>query len=1048
MNLRIFAAVAAFHCGAVLLHAQNAQVSGIVLDGTRSVVPAAQIVATNIATGVHRETKSNGDGVYTFVSLPAGSYRMVVKAAGFRSAERELVLEVNEQGRLDFSLEVGSEEQTVTVNADALLLSTENAAVSTVITRQMVANLPLNGRSVQALLELAPGVVPVPAGPNNMGQYSVNGARADANYFTIDGVSANFGSSVSISPASSYNGSTPAFGATGGSNNLVSLDALQEFRIQTSTYAPEFGRSPGAQISMVTRSGTNRFHGTLFDYLRNDALDANNWFANASSLPKPAERQNDFGGTFSGPILRDKTFFFFSYEGLRLRQPIVSQSLVPTVEVRRAAAAPLQPFLNVFPLPTGPEILDSRGARTGLAHSDASVSNPTKLDSTSLKGDHNFGNVSLFGRYSYAPSSTFARNPTNVANSTANDQSTGTQTATAGVTWVATPRIVNDLRVNYSRANALGRSIIDDFGGAVPIPMSSLLPAGYDYSNAFFTMTISNTLGYRTRFDVGTNVANVQQQYNVIDSVSIAAGTHQIKAGVDFRRLTPSFQPRSLFQSYVTNNLQTFLNGFITTATISTGQPANLVYNNIGAYIQDTWKVTPRLTLTYGLRWDFEPPVSLPKAVGVDQVTNIPAMNFRPSNGTLYNTSYRGFAPRLGIAYQLNRSEQWGTVIRTGFGLFYDLMNSETALALNYPPAIGQGSLPATSQGVPFPVDFANITPPPDPVPPYNSFFAVDPNLTLPRVYQWNVAVEQSIGRSQTLSATYIGTKSDRLLTNYQSQRLFENPNVRLTTVLSNGGFSNYQGLQVQYKLRMWRGLQMLASYAWAHAIDNASDNFATTLGPTPLSGYRASSNFDIRHSTSLGGSYDIRGPRGNRFLKAVLGNWSIESLARFRSSPPVNVQQTTTVQSPSGPYTVTIAPDVVPGEPFYLSNPNAPYGRTYNSAAFRILGPFASPSALRQGTAGRNLLRAFPLSQVDATLRRQFNLHEGVNLQFRADFFNLANHPNFGSPIADPTSSQFGYATGLLGTTLTPNASTAGFNPLYAVGSPRSIQLSLKLNF
>jgi hypothetical protein len=221
----------------------------------------------------------------------------------------------------------------------------------------------------------------------------------------------------------------------------VSLDALQEFRIQTSSYAPEFGRSPGAQVSLVTRSGSNQLHGTAFDYVRNDAFDANNWFANAGSLAKPAERQNDFGATFSGPIVKDKTFFFFSYEGLRLRQPTVSQSLVPTAASRQSALPALQPFLNAVPQPTGPEVLDSRWNKTGLAHSDATFSNPASLDAASLKVDHNFNDrFLLFARYNYAPTSMFARNPTNVANSTANDEKTTTPMGSGEQSRCRSPR--------------------------------------------------------------------------------------------------------------------------------------------------------------------------------------------------------------------------------------------------------------------------------------------------------------------------------------------------------------------------------------------------------------------------------------------------------------------------------------------------------------------------------------------------------------------------------------------------------------------------------
>ena len=1029
--------------------AQNAQISGRVTDPSNAVIASATVETRNLDTGVKRDTTTNSDGYYAIPQLPPGRYSVTAQAAGFQTAaQNELKLEVAQNARLDFRMTVGATQDKITVGANAEVLKTESAEVSTVVDQRFIENMPLNGRSVQALIELTPGVVAAASGPNNMGQYSVNGARSDANYYTIDGVSANFGSSVGINPASSYNGSTPAFGSTGGSNNLVSLDALQEFRIQTSSYAPEFGRSPGAQISLVTRSGANQFHGTASDYLRNSVLDANNWFANANRLPKPAERQNDFGGTFSGPIIKDRTFFFFSYEGLRLRQPIVSQSLVPTVDVRNTASAVLQPFLKAFPLPTGPEVIAANGSKTGLAHNDASFSNTTSVDSTSLKIDHNFREgLTIFGRYSYAPGSNFARNPTNVSNATANANTTVTQTATGGLTWVVNPRIVNEFKGNYSRSNSGGTSIADDFGGAIPVPLASVLPPGYSFENTIFSMTLSNTLGFRTRYDVGTNVRNVQQQLNFIDSISITAGSHQIKAGIDYRRLFPSFEPRALFQSYQANTLQTFLAGFVNTATITRGQPADLRYNNVGAYIQDTWKVTPKFTLTYGLRWDVEPAVRLEKGVGVDSISNPATLSFQPRT-QLYDTNFKGFAPRVGAAYRFHDAANWGTVVRAGFGLFYDLMNSETANILNYPPLVGQVSLPSTSQGVPFPPNFATIAPPANPVPPYTTFFAVDPKLTLPRVYQWNVAVEQAIGKLQSISVTYIGSKGEKLLTTYQSQRLFENPNVRLMTVLSNGGASNYQGLQTQYKLQLHRGLQLLSAYSWSHAIDNDSDAYTPVLGPSPIESFRANSNFDIRHSFSLGGSYDIPAPYSNRALKAVLGGWALEGIQRARSSPPVNVQQTATTQSPSGSYSVTVYPDLVVGQPLYLSDPHAPYGRKYNPAAFKVIGPFASPTALRQGTAGRNILRAFPLSQLDTTIRRQFNFTERWNVQFRADIFNILNHPNFGAPTADPTSSAFGVATGLLGTTLTPNASTAGFNPLYAVGAPRSVQLSLKLNF
>src|SRR4029453_6871554 len=240
---------------------------------------------------------------------------------------------------------LGDTLETLTVEAGAPLVNTESGAVSTVIDRTFVENLPLNGRSFQTLIALTPGVVLTTATFAEQGQFSVNGQRPDANYFTVDGVSANFGVTGYIAMVETASGAAPAVSASGGTNSLVSVDAMEEFRIQTSSFAPEFGRTPGGQISIVTRSGTNAFHGTLSEYFRNDVLDARDWFVNFNSLAKPAERANDFGGVLGGPVRKDKTFFFFSYEGLRLRQPSTQQTVVPDNQSRQLAPATMRPYL-------------------------------------------------------------------------------------------------------------------------------------------------------------------------------------------------------------------------------------------------------------------------------------------------------------------------------------------------------------------------------------------------------------------------------------------------------------------------------------------------------------------------------------------------------------------------------------------------------------------------------------------------------------------------------------------------------------------------------
>jgi hypothetical protein len=379
------------------LLAQTAEISGTIRDSSSAVVPGATVTAVRHDTNARRTATSTAEGVFVLSALAPGIYTIEVQGIGFQvSREIGVKVDIGQSARMDFVLRPGDVQQSVIVNTESPLVKTDSAAVSTVINREFIENLPLNGRSFQSLIALTPGVVVTKATFGEQGQFSVNGQRANANYFTIDGASANIGVSTGLTLVQSASGSLPGLGANGGTNTLVSIDALQEFRVQTSTYAPEYGRTPGAQVNILTRSGTNRFHGSVFDFFRNDALDASNWFANASALAKPALRQNDFGGVIGGPILRNRTFFFLSYEGLRLLQPQVAATDVPSLNVRRLSPDELQPYLNAFPLPNRPE------SRFGFAPFVASYSNSDALDATSLRIDHSIGQrTSLFARYNH-----------------------------------------------------------------------------------------------------------------------------------------------------------------------------------------------------------------------------------------------------------------------------------------------------------------------------------------------------------------------------------------------------------------------------------------------------------------------------------------------------------------------------------------------------------------------------------------------------------------------------------------------------------------------
>lgn len=331
----------------------SATVSGRITDASGAVVPDADVQLQSAERGTIMTAKTNSAGIYLFANVEPGQYQITVRKAGFKQTDLVgLIVNVQDHIEQNFRLEVGSTSESVTVEGAAPLLNTQDATVGTVIDRQFVANTPLNGRTLQSLITLTPGIQLVSPGFGDQGQFTANGQRTDANYFTVDGVSANTGIDSNLAVRQT-GGSVPGLSALGTTNTLVSLDDIQEFRIQTSTFAPEFGRTPGAQVSIVTRSGTNAFHGTVFEYLRNDHLDANNWFGDQQGLPKPEERQNDFGGVFGGPIFKDRTFFFFSYEGLRLRQPETLITVVPDIPSRTSVPAALQPFLNAFPVPTG-----------------------------------------------------------------------------------------------------------------------------------------------------------------------------------------------------------------------------------------------------------------------------------------------------------------------------------------------------------------------------------------------------------------------------------------------------------------------------------------------------------------------------------------------------------------------------------------------------------------------------------------------------------------------------------------------------------------------
>lgn len=1080
-----------------LSQSATATLSGTVVDPNGAILPGATVTITNPATGFSREAVANNDGAYTFPSLAPGRYTVMAQQAGFSRVEiRDVVLNVNDKLLLRVQLPIGDVNAVVQVDSQASLVD-ESPAVATTVDRTLLGDLPLPGRSFQGLIALAPGVVIDGATVSDQGQFSVNGQRRSSNAFYIDGVSGNFGGASGANFGQVAGGSLPAFSAQGGTNSLVSVDAVQEFTILTSTYAAEFGRQPGAQISILTRSGTNAFTGSVFEYFRNDALDANDFFNNRFGLEKPPLRLNQFGGVLGGPIYlprfgeggpalwsgKDRTFFFFSYEGLRLIQPQNRQTDVPSLTARQNAPAAVRPFLDAFPLPNGPV----NAIDPNIAEFNSATSEPSDLNTYGIRVDHHFGSsLQIFGRYSDSRGSNVQRATPleGLAASNFLDTAFSTRTLTFGAISPFSSKLVNDFRFNYSTHETKSTAVLDNFGGAIPFSAAQFFttPQPFDEENALFFFQIAN--GRNMTLASGTNTTNTQRQLNIVNHLSVVNGGHSLKFGVDYRRLSPSFAPRDYVAAAIF---------FDVAGVISPPNPANpligplatqfqqsnrgdFFFNNLGLYAQDTWRVSRRLALTLGLRWDLDLPPTLGGGVDPFAVTSagfddLSQLALAPPGTKLYEASYDGFAPRIGISYLLREKAGQETVLRGGFGIFNDLASQYAGqiAQVNFPPfgasrtirgpLIPPGVDPTIGPPV-FPIPPNQAAPPPFTVTfPLFGMTFINPELKAPYSFHWNAAVEQSLGNYQTVSVSYVASRGYRLL-QQESISGVVNPTFSSPVLIDNTADSQYDSMQVQFQRRLTRGLQALASYTWAHSIDTASTaGFSSTnsFSRSRPEDNRGDSDFDIRHTFNAAVSYNIPAPFKNDVLRAILGGWSADTIFISRTAPPVTII-TSGLTAPLE--TAVIRPDFVPGVPLYIDDAAFPGGRRINPAAFtrpptELVGGIRRP--LRQGTVGRNSLRGFGAWQVDFALRREIKLGDRLRMQLRGDFFNVFNHPNFGSvnrTLVFNAAGQvtnlatFGLASSMLGRSLGGGGLGGGFSPLFQIGGPRSTQLSVKLLF
>ena len=1040
----------------------NGTINGRVLDSSNKVIGGADILVINDATGVQYSGKTNDDGIYVVSNLPPGPYRLQVSKAGFKTLIKpDIVLNIQDALSINFTLPIGAVFEIVTVEGGASMINTTDASVSTVVDSKMVENMPLNGRSFQDLILLTPGIVtnsPQNGGALGMtGEFSVNGQRTDSNYYTVDGVGANLGAAPSFGmiEGAAPSGSLGAATALGTTQSLVSVEDLQEFRVQSSTYSAEYGRNPGGHFAFETKSGTNQWHGTAFDYLRNNYFDANDWFNNYFRVNGAALRQNDFGGTLGGPVEvprlyngRDKTFFFVSYEGLRLDAPQAAANIfVPDATLRANTPAPLNQVLDTFPVQRPNGVDDTAN---GIAQFIGTWSNPSSINSTSVRFDHTVsGKLRLFFRFSDTGSSSSVRGFQWGVPQDYGTSAFTSRTYTAGANGILSDHFSNDFRLNYSSNFVTTRDVISAFGGGTPVNLFQLTGLGggadpsIDIISGPYFIGIGETLG----------PSGAQKQWNMVDTASLSLGRHQFKFGVDYRRLTPLATFDSPEVSYVylsVSEVEANNPPYAFSRTLASAYP---LYMNLSAFAQDEWKASQRLSLSLGLRWDVNPPPGVTQGLKPYTLQGTGPDNWAlaPQGTPLWHTTWYNLAPRLGLAYTLHSSPGHETVVRGGGGIFFDTGQQLGSLGFNGPGFSQFGP----DQSLPFPVlpVIANIVNPP--VAPYGQpaeGFA--PHLQLPYTLQWNASIEQAFGNSQAFTVTYVGSHGARLLQQNEFNSSV-NPNASAFFFNENGLTSDYDSLQIQFRRRLSRGLTALASYTWSHCLDYGSTNFDI--------GYqRGNCSFDVRHNFSTAFSYQLPNFGHGELVNAVLHHWGLDDRFTARTAFPVNITGGT-IFDPVTEKGMSAGADLVSGQPTYLYGANCnsayaslygntlpcPGGRAINPCAFVVPGSLPGPPCTTNGMGGtvlglapRNFVRGFGAWQMDLAVRREFPIYENLKLQFRAEAFNIFNHPNFGIINASIGQSTFGQPTATLANSL------GILSPLYQMGGPRSIQFAVKIIF
>jgi outer membrane receptor protein involved in Fe transport len=1006
---------------------------GTVTDSAGAVITGGTVTLTQAAKGLSRTARTGADGTYEFRYLLPGEYAVEVKATGFNAVRRSAVtIQLGQQAKIDFALTVGGVQQTVDVTAAPPLLQTENASLGNVVGPERIQNLPLNGRKFDDLAILTPGVQVynpnLHSSSTDGSQIGGNGGRLIWGQVNVDGI-------TMVNNRHNY------------VNLYPSIDAIQEFSVQTGNYSAQYGGNAGTNVNIQIKSGTNRFHGDVFEFLRNSAMDARDYFL-PSPLPQNILRQNQFGATFGGPIIHDKTFFFLSYEGLRSIQQTPGTAVVLTPQQRigdfSGSSTPITdpttglPFAGnkiptAFLNPVSSNIVNKYMPLPNISgnvnYAGSSLGNLT-VNQGIARIDHYFSERDqLFVHYIKA----FRNFPETDLNP--NFTFTGTYPIdNLSAQWVHTftPTLLNEFRAGFDRENVAQLSTLTNTGFTIQsLGINGLNVGGPNGrplrsdEEGFPIIDIAGYLGMGS--DLAASNLDNSQTYQIVDNLTLVKGKHTLKLGVDVRKLYDNattnnwpFGSMSFTGDISGDPAAAFMLGYPRTTLTPEGVPITKARQwRTALYLQDDWKVTPKLTLNIGARWDrFGIPVD---ENGVTRTLDFSANppQFVPPPGqvlhNLWNISNKDISPRFGFAY--NPLPSW--VVRGGYGIFYfgGQFDNINILQLNPPTA---GSLTITNPAL---NPIATIQ---NPVPaalyPTNPFFnavtvPADRNHPDTYVQNWNLMVSKQFG-ANVLDVGYVGNKATHSDTSFQNwnqpdpgpgdiqaRRLY--PTFARIRLEYYGANISYNSLQVHFERRLTKGLSFSAAYTWSHEIDNAMET--TNSGgcgcqnPRNLAAERASGVYDQRHNLVIGYVWQIPFARNwTGAPGAIAKGWSFEGIVTLASGNPFDILESFDSQNNDG---IWERPNLVPGQ--QLSVRNQGPANWFNTGAF-------TPSVLMYGNSPRNPLVGPGTHAFDLTLMKQFHMpyNENHSLEFRAEAFNAFNTPQYSNPDANLGDTAFGQVT------------------------------------